>query len=215
MSDFGRGQPYPDLMGRAETLLNGNFTTPEAAQLEESGAAYWRGKRYSFTEFLKRPSKEWLCERVLGVRDLGLIYGPSGEGKTYTAHDMALAFSMGRVFANSFAVVHPLSVAYCTGEGIGGLADRIRALHYHFKPKSDLPFFLYEDVPQLFDANGENGALAFLAEWQLAASEGLLPATLDVLILDTLHNSTAGSDVLCAQPVTLYSAPKRPGKSIR
>lgn len=209
MSDFARGQPYPDFMGRAETLLDGNFTTPEVAQLEESGAAYWRGKRHTFTEFLQRPSKEWLCERILGKRDFVLIYGPSGEGKTHTALDAALAFAMGRAFANNFSVCQRLSVAYCTGEGIGGLADRIRALQYHFKPKADIPFYLYEDVPQLFDANGENGALAFLTEWQLAASEGLLPATLDVLILDTLHNSTAGSDENSAKDASIIQSRMR------
>lgn len=210
MSDFARGQPYPDILDQALTLVDENFLTSEQASLEQSGnPSFWQKRRHSFIQFLKRPSKQWLVDRVVGERDFVLIYGASGDGKTHVALDCAVASCMGRAFANSFTVARPLSVAYCTGEGIGGLADRLRALNHHFKPDQDIPLFIYDEIPQLFVESGENGVMSFLAEWQLAAAEGSVPQKLDILILDTLHNSTAGSDENSAKDASIIQSRMR------
>ena len=79
-------------------------------------------------------------------------------------------------------------MAYASGEGIGGLTDRLRAVSSYYGA-TDVPLYLFSDIPQLFAAYGENGAIPFVSAWQDLAKGGRVPAQLDVLILDTLHNS--------------------------
>jgi hypothetical protein len=101
-----------------------------------------------------------------------------------------------------------MSVAYCTGEGVGGLADRLRAVS-HYYGTEDVPLYVFTDIPQLFMPAQPNGALAFLAEWQAMAQDGLVPVQLDVLVLDTLHNATAGADENSAKDAGLVQASMR------
>jgi hypothetical protein len=109
------------------------------------------------------------------------------------ALDFAYSCATGRTFADTFATVRPLTVAYATGEGLGGLADRLRAVSAYYGAV-DVPLYLFADIPQLFTYTDDNGARQFARAWQGMAAAGTVPAQLDVLILDTLHNATAGAD---------------------
>ena len=152
---------------------------------------YWRRQLHTLGEFLRRPRKQWLVDKLLGVGDFVMLYGESGHGKTHAALDLAYSCATGRTFADAFAVARPLTVAYCTGEGTGGLADRLRAVSSYYGTQ-DVSMYVFPDIPQLFNNKHEDGALAFLASWQAMAQDGLVPAQLDVLIMDTLHNATTG-----------------------
>ena len=176
---------------------------------EDAGTpkAYWRSHRFTLREFLKRPKKLWLVDKVLGVRDFILLYAESGHAKTFVALDLAMTLACGRLrFADTFDTTGvPLTVAYCTGEGVGGLSDRLEAACAHYGT-DDVPFLLYSDIPQLFAPGWISSATNFIDEWLSAASEGLVPAQLDVLILDTMANATAGADENSAKDAGVVQA---------
>lgn len=172
-------------------------------------AIFWGARLFTVGEFLERPPKQWLVDKVLGVQDFALLYGESGHGKTHVGLDFAYACATGAAtFADTFTIARPLSVAYASGEGIGGLTDRLRAVSGYYG-RTDVPLYLFSDIPQLFAAGSESGAIAFVAAWQDLAAAGRVPQQLDVLILDTLHNATAGADENSARDAGITQAALR------
>jgi hypothetical protein len=169
---------------------------------------YWRRHLYTLDAFVQRPPKQWLVDKTLGERDFVLLYGESGHGKTHVALDLMFACATGRMFADTFSVPRPLTVAYAAGEGIGGLPDRLRAVST-FHGTTELPLYIFTDIPQLYQPTGENGADMFLAAWQQLADEGLVPVTLDLLVLDTMHNATAGAEENSAKDAGIVQASMR------
>lgn len=187
-----------------EHTANGRATPHE----EDAEPGHWHKNKYALPAFLQRPPKQWTVDTVFGERDFVLLYGESGHGKTHVALDLAFSCATGRTFAGVFTVKRPLSVAYCTGEGTGGLADRLRAVS-SFYGTTDVSMYIFPDIPQLFQSTQSNGALAFGTEWQAMARDGLVPAQLDVLMLDTFHNATAGADENSAKDAGIVQASMR------
>lgn len=177
-------------------------------QAGDTPIEYWQRQAFTLDEFLRRPRKQWLLPAVFGERDFVLLYGESGHGKTHVALDMAFACATGRTFADTFTVARPLTVAYCTGEGVGGLTQRMQAVS-QFYNETDVQLYVFADIPQLYQTTQPNGATAFMAAWQNMAAAGRVPAQLDVLILDTLHNATAGSDENSAKDAGVVQAAMR------
>jgi len=148
---------------------------------------------YSFDEFLKMPPKEWLLDQVFGAGDIGMFYGTPGCGKTFLIIDMIMSLCTGSRWANRFDVQRPLYVAYCAGEGIGGLPSRFRAIARHYGVADLDNFAFYPIPPQLYDDNATATINHFCNEWK--ARQGAKEvAPLDVLIIDTLHTATITAD---------------------
>jgi hypothetical protein len=156
-----------------------------------SHVAHWRKHGFALGEFLQRPPKEWLVRGLFGLGDAMMIFGLSNAGKSFVAIDLALACATGRPFAGCFPVTRPLVVAYCIGEGVGGFADRLRAATHGFD-LTGAQLYIYTDVPQLFDGQGDAAARAFVHAWQTEVEAGKRPAQLDVLIVDTYHTASVG-----------------------
>lgn len=193
---------------QAQTFVNGDGAPGDASTQEapdgEAQPSYWRTQLFTVADFLKRPPKQWLVQNILGEKDFALVYGESGHGKTHVLLDFAFACATGAVFADKFAVSRPLTVVYCAGEGVGGLTDRLRAVRQHYGAAADkAPVFILTDVPQLFQLETVNGALAFVTEWQRMAEAGAVPAAVDVLIIDTLHTASAGANENSAQDASI------------
>lgn len=191
-----------DVLAQVDALVKKMPVTPAQPHVDgadpqaegETQPGYWQSRVYALPAYLERPPKQWLVQQILGAQDFGLVIGDSGHGKTHVCLDLSFACATGGVFAGRFDVVRPLTVCYATGEGSSGLADRLRAVQSWYGVQ-DVPITIIPDVPQLWQAAlVPNGVLAFLHEWRLLAGAGLVPAQLDVLVLDTLHNATAGAD---------------------
>lgn len=151
-------------------------------------------KPLGLAELMRRPSKQWMIDQVIGRGDLGLIYGAPGTGKTFAVIDLIFSACLGEQWAMRFDIPDPLTVAYCAGEGLGGLADRFEAAAVRYGVEGDLPgFHLFELAPQLYQDNGE-GIGAFIADWKASGAPAL-----DLLVVDTLHSATAGADENSAQ----------------
>lgn len=209
LTDASISQNSQDVLQQAEELANQALVSPQA-QRHENGAAppaqdeqaqqpsYWSTQLFTVAQFLERPPKQWLVQNVLGVQDMALLFGEPGSGKTFVAFDLAFSLATGRQWAGSFPVTRPLTVAYCTSEGIGGMADRLRAATAYYATQ-DVPLFLFTDAPQLFERSATNGVSSFVRDWQDMARAGRVPTTLDVLMVDTLHGASTGADENSAQ----------------
>lgn len=155
-------------------------------------------KPYTFAEMLEMPPKNWLMDQVFGARDIGMIYGPPGCGKTFVVIDMIMSLCAGSRLANRFDVQRCLCVAYCAGEGIGGLPSRFSAIAKHYSINSLHNFTFYTSPPQLYDDNAITTINRFCNEWK-ARQLGKDTEPLDVLIIDTLHTATTSADENSAQ----------------
>jgi len=204
--DSSQPEDGDELQAELDELVSGALVTPQA-QKNVNGAGdedadtqadYWQTQLYTVGEFLQRPPKQWIVQDILGKQDYALVYGESGHGKTHVLLDFAFACATGGLFADKFAVSQPLTVVYATGEGIGGLRDRLQAVS-EFYDTQDVPFYLLTDMPQLFVTETPAGVFAFVAAWQRMAEAGTVPAQIDVLIIDTLHNATQGANENSAQ----------------
>lgn len=161
---------------------------------------------HTFCELLAMPSKTWLLDQVFGTGDIGMIYGVPGCGKTFVIIDMIMRLCTGNQWASRFNVKRCLNVAYCAGEGIGGLRSRFAAIADHYGITSLHHFAFYPIPPQLYDDSAIATITHFCNEWkarQLAKEADAL----DVLIIDTLHTATIAADENSAQHMgkVLYS----------
>ena len=158
----------------------------------------------SFADLLSRPPKEWLISEVLGAGDIGMLYGPPGSGKSFIVIDMIFAACLGQEWALRFDIQRPLSVAYCAGEGLGGLPQRFAAAAQHYGVADLQGFTFFDTAPQLYapERGGEDIAAEtigrFVRDWVRRQEEDATGA-LDLLIVDTLHSATAGADENSAQ----------------
>jgi len=152
----------------------------------------------SFDELMALPPKQWLVEGVFGERDIVMVYGEPGSGKTFVLMDLVFAACQGKQWANKFDVTRPLTVAYCAGEGVSGLKDRFAAAKDHWGITTLPNFYFLPFAPQLF-ANSRADAI----KAQVALFKAHHGDALDLLIIDTLHAATAGADENSAKDMGL------------
>jgi putative DNA primase/helicase len=142
----------------------------------------------SLQELLNLPAKEWLVEEVIGPKDLFVLFGQPGSGKSFIAIDLIFSCCLGRPFAGRFEVERPMRVAYCGGEGLSGLPARFSAAAKEHDVQSLPNFEFIRTVPQLFDGEIDESIAVFIAEWK----ERHPKQTLDLLVIDTFHSATVG-----------------------
>ena len=168
---------------------------PEASSQIESTQVY-KFQPLSLEDLLNMPPKEWLFENFIGKGDLAMIYGEPGCGKTFVVIDMIFAGCLGKRFAMRFEPSKQMNIAYCAGEGNGGLPARFNAASAHYGVKKLPNFTFFPIVPQLYDgdSNGSlDGIKTFIAEWKVRQDAGITQP-LDILIIDTMHSAIVGAD---------------------
>lgn len=144
------------------------------------------------------PKKQWLIDQLIGVEDIGMIYGPAGCGKTFVIIDMIVCSCSGLTWANRFSTPRPLNVAYCAGEGVSGLPSRFSAAAKHHNIMNLHNFHFFKTMPQLFaennNANQTIGTInQFIIEWKHSQHMKEFPM-LDLLVIDTLHTASLSAD---------------------
>ena len=76
-------------------------------------------------EVLALPPATWLIKSIMEVGALAVLYGPSGEGKSFLALDWLLSIASGRPWMDHAVVKGP--VVYVVGEGGRGVTRRVAA----------------------------------------------------------------------------------------
>ena len=127
------------------------------------------------------PAMKWRIKNVLPSRGIGVMFGPSGSGKSFLVLDMLQSLALGRDWFGH--KVKQCSVTYVALEGEAGVAGRLKAYHARHGSTSLNIRYVAQSF-KLTDANDLND----LAEAIQVAG------TADVVVLDTLSRATPGLD---------------------
>jgi hypothetical protein len=120
-----------DEMADEQLLVRARDISPEDVALQPGDAPVGRVvgpaplRLMSLKDLLALPPKEWLIHEMLQDGDLAVAYGPSGEGKTFVALDMALCVATGTFWHGHAVRSGP--VIYIAAEGSRGIRNRVRA----------------------------------------------------------------------------------------
>lgn len=141
----------------------------------------------SWADERSAPPKEWLIKNLAGAGDLVMVFGAAGTGKTFLVLDLLMACLTGTTWVEEFGVSRPLSVLYCTDEGLGAIPSRLKAVAdlYEASPADLRRYRRWGNVPQLFDAKSPT---------HISQLFDRLAEPPDVLIIDTLTNASLGGD---------------------
>lgn len=177
---------------------NGHLTIPET-KAEITDEVTYTFQPLGLTKLLQRPDKEWHVDDFIGVKDIAMLFGAPGSGKTFVILDLIFSAILGLLFAGKFSIKRPLRVAYAAGEGIGGLRSRFAAAANHYQAYQNpliqnLSIFL--DAPQLFSDKLDTSILQFVKDWQDRQA-----GELDILVIDTLHSAIWGADENAAKDI--------------
>jgi hypothetical protein len=141
---------------------------------------------------------EWLVKNVITRRELTMIAGASGSGKSFLAIDIAMAISRGVPWFGNRALKG--GVVYNAGEGGRGVKKRLRAYRaeHGLSPADPLPFVLLPATIDLY-SGGDAAADALIAEVRHWASTFDCP--LELIVIDTFSTATPGADENSAKDV--------------
>lgn len=173
-------QQYPE---RAEVII------PQLQDLNLSGIKPTRTQFALVTDFLSKPySLTYLIDNLIERDTTGLLFGPSGGGKTFVALDLFCAIGTG---GNIYG--HKASrgiVLYLAGEGHGGLRRRVKACQIHHVKSA-------EDMRLLHISKGTinleaPGAQAIIAEGRALSEQHGEPVAM--IVIDTLARHLDGDE---------------------
>jgi archaellum biogenesis ATPase FlaH len=133
---------------------------------------------------LRLPPQEWLIKGVLPATGLGLLYGPSGAGKTFVAIDVAMHVARGVDWFGHRT--KQAGVLYLAAEGTAGFAKRITAYqeHHQLNELDQLPFV----------AVGQAVDLVSSGHKALTVTARAARMRIGLVIIDTLNRSMVGDE---------------------
>ncbi|MBO0407066.1 AAA family ATPase [Aeromonas hydrophila] len=132
------------------------------------------------SEFAQGEPPSWIIKGVLPRAELVVLFGQSGSGKSFLALDMAAAIVRGIEWRGRRTKQG--RVVYLAAEGSGGVRNRIRAYEQHNGISFEgLPLGIIADVPNLLLTADARDVAQAIGE-------------ADVVIIDTLAQTTAGAD---------------------
>lgn len=127
------------------------------------------------------PPMQWRIKGVLPECGLGVLFGPSGSGKSFIALDIAQSVAVGGDWFGH--KVKPCNVIYAALEGEGGIAGRMAAYRLkHGKTAQNIHYLI-----QPFNLLKSEDVLELAIEIQAIGGAGLV-------ILDTLNRAAPGAD---------------------
>src|ERR687886_906554 len=180
----------PDGDQRWAELLTADVLSPDSDAPE-------RASRLLTVEELEQlPAPRWLVHNHLVAETISVLFGPSGGGKTFVALDLALTIATGQPWLGTEAVGGGY-VVYATGEGLSGLARRVRAWREaHGNPSLErfrvLPVAVQFMQPEDLE--------------QLRADLRTLPEAPKLIVVDTLARSMIGAEENSAKDMGVFLA---------
>src|SRR4051794_7107287 len=138
---------------------------------------------YTFDQLDALPAADWLVEDICGRDSQVMLYGFSGDGKSFVALDLALSVATGDEWHGHKVTQGP--VVYVVAEGGRGISRRIAAWckkHGATKPLNDAFFTL--QAPQLTDAKNLTALIADIKR----------QATPVLIVLDTFARTFVGKE---------------------
>ena len=160
-----------------------------------------KGRLTSLTEFASvNGVAPYLVKGLLSTQSYAMMFGPPGEGKTFTALDVAWHVAAGREWMGRKVRQGP--VLYLAFEGAGGLRRRAQALVQHyFDPKKS---FEDQQVPLYFDSTHYN-LREPEGKQQLATTIAEMPVKPVLIVIDTLAHALCGADENSSQDTGAFN----------
>jgi RecA-family ATPase len=140
------------------------------------------------------PPPRWLVQGLLKKQSLSVLYGPSGEGKSFVALDLAASISAGTDWQGRKVDQGP--VVYVVAEGGRGIVRRIEAWRDANDTDTDSLFIVPEPV-QMRDPRHRSALAGQIAE------HNLKPA---LVVFDTFARCFVGGDENSAGDVGAFIA---------
>lgn len=128
---------------------------------------------------LSLPPQRWLIEGILPEGEYSVLWGPSGQGKSFVALDWAASIALGRPWQGEYKTLKA-PVIYIAAEGGSGMQKRVKALLKHYGV-TDIPGLHFRIKPLYVRDNAEMEA--FLESLEAL---DMWPA---LIIIDTLSRS--------------------------
>jgi len=145
------------------------------------------------SDFMSPPKPlAWTIKGIIEDQSIGMLYGPSGGGKSFLAISMAASVGAGVDWYDH--KVKQGSVVYANGEGHVGLSRRFKA--WEIKTGTAISNVYPTRVPVLF-GNPESVK-------KLSEEIDLLPEKPSLLVIDTLARATAGMEENSAKEMGLF-----------
>ena len=108
-------------------------------------------------QFARRPAPRWIIKGVIPEADLGILYGASGDGKTFVMIDLAMAIARGVPWRGN--KTRQGRVVYIAAEGGGGFRNRLLAYaQQHNVDLDDIPLGVIHATPSFLE-KGDTKAL--------------------------------------------------------
>lgn len=153
---------------------------------EEAAAAKAKADRFTFIpvgEAINLPPTGWVVKGLIPRADLGIVYGPSGSGKSFVMLDLAMAIARGVPWRGMR--VKQGKVRYIVAEGRGGFRKRLKAYGMHYGlDLNEVPMAVMETAPNFLMADDVKAVAK-----AIHASQGA-----DVIIVDTFAKVTPGAN---------------------
>jgi RecA-family ATPase len=199
-------QPSPDDMAKfAEDMRTGRIPRPDAAAEEIEPDTPLRDRRINAASLEGKPvpEREWLVRDLIPAKNVTLLYGDGGTGKSLLALQLGAAVVTGKPFfghavtqgrvefitaEDSLDEMHRrlFDIARATGTPLGGLSG----LHLTSLAETDAMLAVAPD--------SRGGALAFTALYN--ELESVIAETRPALVtLDTLADVFGGNEIIRAQ----------------
>lgn len=150
---------------------------------------YTLDKLYSAEEEI-----DWIVEDVFASGEIGMIYGPSGQFKTFLTLELLGSVSAGATtWCGAYNIPKPRTVLYASEEGIFGTRKRIRGVDISFGMKGlhldHSRFVINRKEAKLFLENDSCSTSSFIEYCKSVFGDDL-----GVVALDTFHRASIGAD---------------------
>lgn len=195
-------QRAPFGIGEA-TTDSGHTYDPETGEILDGPAPLPGPARPAATGLLSiedieaMPPPEWLIDGLLPAQGLIIPYGPPKVGKTFVVLSMGLHIAAGKDWCGR--KVRQGVVIYIAGEGLGGLALRIKAMRQEYGIPADAPFYVRPKAVNFRDPQAVADLIAI-------ARETAAGRPIALVVVDTLARAMPGVDENSAQEVGIVIA---------
>ena len=132
---------------------------------------------------------QWLIEDIIPNESLIILYGPSGCGKTFISLDISLHIAHNKAWKKQNIVKDGI-IVYCIGEGIHGIANRIKSWHDYNNCSLNAPFVLLP-IEAISFSESEN-IDKMIVTLESIKEEYDLP--ISMIVVDTLSKASVGYD---------------------
>lgn len=142
---------------------------------------------------------DWTVKGLMPARQVCLIMGPSGSGKSFETTSMALHVARGVMYRGKR--VRQGGVVYLAYEAGLGLQNRLAAYrkHHSIHPGTFIPFAWLTKPPGLFAK--EDAAVALADDINALTADWVGPHKLSVIVVDTHNAATRGSSEIKTEDI--------------